>query len=91
MLRRLNRLLLPMLHQQLAALDALPAARVSPEWRAELAAEIGAMEESEYRIPWREGLPARLESSLRPFRRRLSSSHSAMCNPLEVLEGGHDG
>jgi hypothetical protein len=90
-LRRLNRLLLPMLHQQLAALDALPAARVSPEWRAELAAEIGAMEESPYRIPWREGLPARVESSLRPFRGRLSASYSAMCNPLEVLEGGHDG
>jgi hypothetical protein len=90
-LRRLNRLVLPMLRRQLAALDAAPRARASAEWRARLAAEIEAMEESSYRIPWREGLPASVESSLRPFRGRLSASYSAMCNPLEVLGGGNDG
>jgi hypothetical protein len=84
-LRDLNRVLLSMLRSQLAALDAGAVADGQQAWRRSLAAEIAAMEENSSRIPWRDGLPEPIESSLRPFRQRLGASYSALCNPLEVM------
>jgi hypothetical protein len=84
-LRRLNERLLPMLRRQLAAVDAGPPAREG--WREALAAEVSALESDPFRIPWRDGVPEPLATSLEPFRRRLESSYSALCNPLEVVPG----
>jgi hypothetical protein len=88
-LSRLNGLLLPMLRRQLAALDesTSAAARSLSPWHPALAAEIEAMEQDPYRLPWRDGLPAELEGSLQPLRGRLDTSYSALCNPMEVFLG----
>jgi len=84
-LTRLNEQLLPMLRRQLAALEESDAP--SAPWREALAAEIAAMENDRFRIPWREGVPERMAVSLEPYRRPLRSSYSAMCNPLEIVPG----
>lgn len=84
-LTTLNERLLPMLRRQLAALDEGGRLRESDPWRKQLAAEIAAMEEDRFRIPWRDGLPPVIEASLEPYRARLEASYSALCNPLEVL------
>jgi len=47
-------------------------------------AEIGALEGDVHRLPWQDGLPEIIESSLQPYRDRLDNSHSAMCNALEI-------
>lgn len=86
-LSHLNGLLLAQLRNQLAALP-----RGGPEdatedgeaWRARLEAEIAALEEDPYRLPWIEGLPPTLEDSFRPFRQRLEESYSPLCNPTEM-------
>jgi hypothetical protein len=88
-LRRLNRQILPMLHHQLEALDEAPGGSGGDAWRQALAAEIEAMEGDPYRLPWRDGVPGALESSLDPFRERLRDSYSELCNPLEVSLGQH--
>lgn len=82
-LRAVNRWCLPMLRCQLDSardLDA-PAAR---EWIHALGEEIEAMGHDAYRLPWRDGVPERIEASLRPYRERLAASYSPSCNPLEV-------
>jgi hypothetical protein len=86
-LTHLNEQLLPLLRRQLAARDEGDAVLESDAWRRQLAAEIAAMEKDRFRIPWRDGLPKRIETSLRPFRSRLEGSYSPECNPLEVLAG----
>jgi hypothetical protein len=90
-LTTLNGALLPMLRRQLAALDESGRLRESNPWRQQLVAEIAAMEEDPFRIPWRDGLPPAIEASLEPYRPRLEASYSPMCNPLEVLAGVRDG
>jgi hypothetical protein len=87
----LNERLLPMLRRQLAALDESGRLREADPWRQQLAAEIAAMEEDRFRIPWRDGLPPVIEASLEPYRARLEASYSPMCNPLEVMHGAGDG
>ncbi len=84
-LTRLNQHLLPMLRRQLAALDANDPTVAG--WRGELAAEITAMENDRFRIPWRDGVPEPIATSLEPYRQRLRSSYSAWCNSLEVIPG----
>jgi hypothetical protein len=86
-LTHLNEQLLPLLRRQLAALDEGGTVVESDAWRRQLAAEIAAMEKDRFRIPWRDGLPTRIETSLQPFRSRLEASYSPQCNPLEVLAG----
>ncbi len=90
-LSALNEQLLPMLRAQLAALDERGSVVESDPWRPQLAAEIAAMEEDRFRIPWRDGLPPAIEASLEPYRARLEASYSAMCNPVEVLAGADRG
>jgi hypothetical protein len=86
-LTRLNEKLLPVLRRQLAALDESGDLVESDAWRGQLAAEVAAMEQDRFRIPWRDGLPPVIEESLAPYRARLAASYSAMCNPLEVVTG----
>jgi len=83
-LRRINRLTLTMLHNQLDKLDEGEYREVPERWREILEAEIEAMESDRFRLPWQDGLPENLESSLRPFRDRLEESYSPMANALEI-------
>lgn len=83
-LRRMHRLILPMLQNQLERLSAGNMTRVSDKWQETLEAEIKAMEADRYRLPWQDGLPEVLEISLSPFRERLEASYSKMTNALEV-------
>jgi hypothetical protein len=80
----LNRLLLPVLREQLSAVSGSEADRDPQSWREALAAEIEAMEANAYRLPWQDGLPPVIESSLMPYRDRLEASYSVMCNALEI-------
>ena len=53
-------------------------------WREELVTEIVALEADERRLPWEDGVPEMIATSLSPYRDRLDSTYSAMCNELEV-------
>ncbi len=100
-LRRIHRAVLPMLRNQLAKLEAEDAAagRTADtsgqetgkgavlSWRETLASEIKAMEADPHRLPWEDGLPGVLESSLRSFRDRFEASYSPMTNIFEISYG----
>ena len=83
--RRINRLVLSMLHNQLDKLEEKVPSDVPDSWRSALESEIEAMESDRYRLPWQDGLPDILETSLRPFRDRLEESYNPMANALEVV------
>ena len=97
-LRRIHRAVLPMLKIQLAKLateNPAPGAAVGTsgrgaekgapsKWQEALAAEVKAMEADPHRLPWQDGLPEVLESSLKPFRDRLEASYSRMTNIFEI-------
>jgi hypothetical protein len=83
-LRRIHRLILPMLRNQLEDLRTQQLPRVSEVWLERLKDEIDAMEADRFRLPWQDGLPQTLESSLSPYRGRLEASYSKMANALEV-------
>jgi hypothetical protein len=80
----LNRLLLPVLREQLSAGAGHEVDGGLEAWREALAAEIEAMESDAGRLPWEDGLPPVLASSLEPYRDRLEASYDPMCNALEV-------
>jgi len=84
LLRQLNRQTLPMLENQFAKLTGIDVSPIRDPWREALAAEIEAMEADRFRLPWKDGLPDVLESSLRPFRGRLETTYSKMLNTLEL-------
>jgi hypothetical protein len=84
MLRRLHRILLPMLKNQLEKLTASGSSEVLSGWKDRLEAEIQAMEEDRFRLPWEDGLPDLIETSLSPYRDRLERSYDAMTNPFEL-------
>ncbi|MDH5743914.1 MAG: hypothetical protein OEZ52_10235, partial [Candidatus Aminicenantes bacterium] len=54
------------------------------DWRTTLEAEIEAMEADRLRLPWQDGLPDVIESSLKSFRYQLERSYNKMTNPLEL-------
>jgi len=56
----------------------------SEEWETRLQAEIGKLQSDPYRLPWDDGLPEQIVKSLEPYRDRLESYWSEMCNALEV-------
>jgi hypothetical protein len=85
LLRRINRMLLSMLHNQLENLIAEGGAKDSGEWRQILEREIEALEEDRERLLWQDSLPEVIEASLRPYRDRLEASYNPMTNPLEVM------
>jgi len=80
----LNRLFLPVLREQLSAVDGSEVEGDDQSWREALVAEIEAMEADANRLPWQDGLPPVIESSLAPYRDRLDGSYSTMCNALEI-------
>jgi hypothetical protein len=80
----LNRLQLPVLREQLSAVSGDETDGDLESWRDALAAEIEAMQADARRLPWQDGLPPVIESSLVPYRDRLEASYSAMCNALEI-------
>ena len=84
MLRRLHRTLLPMLQNQWAKLTATETSDTPSEWRDLLEAEIKAMEEDRFRLPWEDGLPDVIKASLEPYKDRLEQSYNAMTNPFEL-------
>jgi hypothetical protein len=97
-LRRMHRPALSMLKNQLAKLATENAARgaavgtsgreagkeIPSPWQEALAAEVKAMEADPHRLPWQDGLPGILETSLMPFRDRLEASYSPMTNIFEI-------
>ena len=84
MLRRLHRTLLPMLQNQHEKLMARGLSDSQSEWKDLLKAEIQAMEEDRFRLPWEEGLPDVIKASLDPYRDRLERSYNVMTNPFEL-------
>ena len=86
---KVNRLMLRLLRNQLAALeDSQPAADLD-EWRQSLADEIAAVEADPQRIAWENGLPQVVAASLQPFRPALEASYDPTCNVLEIEWDGH--
>jgi hypothetical protein len=83
-LRRIHRMMLPMLHNQLEKLVSNEIPESDEKWKNTLEQEVAAMEEDRFRLPWEDGLPPRIESSLEPFRPRLEQSYNAMTNPFEL-------
>jgi hypothetical protein len=84
MLRLLHRNLLPMLQNQHEKLVARGSSDTQSEWKDLLEAEIRAMEEDRFRLPWEDGLPDVIKTSLEPYRERLEQSYNAMTNPFEL-------
>jgi hypothetical protein len=82
--RRAHRTVLPMLQNQFAKLTSEPAGKPEEKWRQILAAEIKALEADRYRLPWQDGVPDVLESSLKPFQAELEVGYSRMTNVLEI-------
>ena len=84
MLRRLHRTLLPMLQNQHEKLMARGLSDSQSEWKDLLKAEIQAMEEDRFRLPWEDGLPDVIKASLDPYRDRLEQNYNTMTNPFEL-------
>ena len=84
MLRRLHRALLPMLQNQLEKLGTAGSSESISEWKDQLQAEIQALEDDRFRLPWEDGLPDVIKTSLEPYRDRLDRSYNAMTNPFEL-------
>jgi hypothetical protein len=87
-MRRLSRRahgdLIDMLRGQLGAVDRAPDPMPSAEWRDVLAAEIAALQEDRFRVPWQEGLPAQIEASLEPYRQRLEATYDPLTDEFEL-------
>lgn len=84
MLRRIHRMVLPMLRNQYEKLTEGDISGFTDQWREILAAEIEAMEADRFRLPWQDGLPEILKASLEPYRESLKASFNPMTNPLEI-------
>lgn len=87
MLRRLNRMLVPMLHNQRAKLDSQGGTEDSRAWRQRLEKEIEELEQDRARLLWQDGLPEMISDSLRPYKDQLEASYNPMTNPLEMMIG----
>ena len=59
-------------------------------WRAELAAEVAAMDRESLRLLWEEGLPIHIRDSLEPYRDRLDATYDDMTSILEMGLVEHD-
>jgi hypothetical protein len=88
-LRRLHRMLLPMLKNQYDKLTAESGPEPGGSWREALAAEIEALESDRYRLPWQDGPPEIIRSSLEPYRERLESSYNRWLNAIEITLEQH--
>jgi hypothetical protein len=78
---QLNSILRQVLQNQL---DAALAAGAPADWVDQLTAEVALMNEDWERLPWEDGLPEPLASSLAPYRARLADTWSPSLNTLEM-------
>lgn len=53
-------------------------------WKDRLAAELEAFRGDPERVPWRDGLPEPLASSLEPYRQRLEQTYNPVTNEFEL-------
>lgn len=83
--RRLHKMILPMLKNQYKKLMESQGTGISEDWKDALEREINAMEENRYRLAWQDGLPEVIVSSLFPYRTRLESSYSSSVNNIEFI------
>ena len=83
-LRRMHRMILPMMKNQYIKVMEAPSGEIDENWRVALEAEIAALEEDRYRLPWEDGVPEVIADSLEPFRSRLEQSYSSITNMLEL-------
>lgn len=83
-LRRMHRMILPIMKNQYIELTKAPPEEIDEAWRSALEAEIAALEEDRYRLPWEDGVPEVIADSLEPFRSRLGESYSSVTNMLEL-------
>jgi len=83
--RRLHKMILPMLKNQYEKLMESRGIEISEDWKDALEREINAMEENRYRLAWQDGLPEVIVSSLLPYRTRLESSYSSSVNNIEFI------
>jgi hypothetical protein len=74
--------LLDILRNQLRKVEEDPG-QYSRRWVRDLRAEVQAMEEDRYRIPYEDGLPGVILESLEPYREQLEASYSPILNVLE--------
>lgn len=85
--RRLPEELLAMFKNQLASLPA----GADAAWKTRLAEEIASLELEGDRLPWQEGLPEAVASSLEPYRERLEETWLREANPFELLRNRRRG
>ena len=78
--------MLVMLKNQLNKLEKMSLSPDEEAWERLLKAEIDALEENNFRLPWQERLPEIIAKSLRPFRRQLEANYSSMTNVLEMTQ-----
>ena len=82
---RINRLILQVLKNLEPRLETTSSNPEEEEWRGAFLAEIQALEDDVFRIPWSEGLPFVIEASFHPFVTRLENSYSELTNILELV------
>jgi hypothetical protein len=80
---RVRGFFLPMMKWQLQNLKSGVLDEDLETWRQALESEIEKMDENRKRIPWQDGLPDVITTSLQPFRERLKACYGDMMNPLE--------
>ena len=68
-------------------LEALPE-DAAADWRARLEAEVALLEEDHGRLPWKEDVPAAIETSIAPYRERLEAQYEPAANPFELGREG---
>ena len=83
--RYARRIVLPILKNQLHAIDTLGNTERRNAFRRDLENEIEALEEDQNRLPWEDGLPREIRNSLDPFKSLLQESYNAMLNPFELI------
>jgi len=80
----LNRSMKVVLRNQHEDLSMLDREALDRDWADALETELAAMREDPRRIPWQDGLPEIIASSLTPYRDRLEAAYSPLCNPIEI-------
>ncbi len=77
---------LSMFRRQLKDFESKDLNNSQDSWRKVLEAEVTALSSDDERLPWQDGLPEILHSSLRPFKDQLAASYNAQVNPLELAQ-----
>lgn len=75
--------LVEMLVRQLESAEIGLAA--DDEWLGRLRSEVAALEADQSRLPWQDGLPACIQTSVAPYRERLDAVYSASAAEFELL------